>query len=136
MTWQPPSDLDEGEHVLSLDVPRPLLGDATLTWRYTIDSTPPELDVPAVADRTDRGEPVEISGSVEPDVTLVAAGRQVDVADDGSFTVRFARPPSGPVAFRATDEAGNTTTTSVVVPLTYPSMRAVHVTGPAWSSEQ
>lgn len=134
MTWRPPEDLDEGEHVLALSVPRPLIGDAELTWRYEIDGTPPELEVPRVADRAGLDEPVSVEGRVEAGAELLANGRRVEVADDGSFTVRFPRPPAGPVRLRATDEAGNRTSASVVFPVTYPDTRAVHMTAAAWTS--
>jgi hypothetical protein len=135
MIWRPPPELDEGEHVLSLSVPRPVLDDYEFTWRYTIDATPPELELPTVAERVALDEAVDVSGRVEPGANLVAAGREVDVARDGSFTLRFSRPPAGPVALRATDEAGNSTSATVVTPVSYPGMRAVHVSAPAWSSE-
>lgn len=135
MTWRPPPDLEEGEHVLQLSVPRPVLDNAELTWRYTIDATPPQLDVPAVADRVALDEPVAVPGRAEPGVEVVAGGREVEIADDGSFIARFSRPPAGPVVVRATDEAGNATRASVVVPLRYPEVRAVHVSPAAWSSE-
>src|SRR5690606_4899317 len=55
---------------------------------------------------------------------------------DGGFELSFERPPAGPVTIEATDRAGNRTTTSVVVPVTYPGLRAVHVSAAAWDSEQ
>jgi hypothetical protein len=58
------------------------------------------------------------------------------VSDDGAFRLRFDRPPVGPVDLAAVDEAGNYSSAQVVVPITYPGVRGVHVSAAAWSSQE
>ncbi|HEY8544735.1 MAG TPA: putative glycoside hydrolase [Acidimicrobiales bacterium] len=134
MRWKPPAELDEGEHVLSLEVPRALLSDAVFEWSFVLDTTPPTIEAPPVVDPVDVDESAEVVGRVEPGATLRVDGRKAEVDADGSFAVEFRRPPAGAVAFEAVDVAGNRATTSVVVPVTYPTTRAVHVTAAAWSN--
>ena len=133
MSWKPPADLEEGDHTLSLEVPRALLSDAKFDWRFTLDTTPPAIVAPPVVDAVDIDQPAEVAGKVEEGATLRVGGRRADVADDGAFSVSFDRPPAGAVVFEAVDAAGNRATTSVVVPVTYPDVRSVHVTAAAWS---
>ena len=121
---------------IEVAVPRAVFGDSVHTWRFTVDGTAPALTVPPVVDPVGIGDPARIAGTVEADAELTADGDAVDVDDDGAFTLRFDRPPAGPVTLEATDRAGNTTTASVVVPVTYPGIRGVHVTAAAWSDER
>src|SRR5690606_42136157 len=46
------------------------------------------------------------------------------------------RPPGGRVTLGASGRAGNKTTTAVGVPVAYPGLRAVHVSGVGWASPQ
>jgi hypothetical protein len=135
IVWRPPGELSEGEHSLELDVPRPVLGAATFTWDFTVDLTPPTLELPRVVDPVEIDGRARVSGQVEQGAEVTADGNEVDVDDDGRFTLDYARPPAGPIRIAAVDRADNTTTKSVVVPVTYPGLRGVHVTGPAWESE-
>jgi hypothetical protein len=131
--WRPPEGLAEGEHSLKLSVPRPLFRDAEFTWDFVVDMTAPAITAPPVVDAVGIEESATVSGAVEPGTSLVAGGREVEVDDDGNFTVTFARPPAGPVLFEAVDAAGNRTIASVVIPVRLPSIRAVHVSASAWS---
>lgn len=133
--WRPPEGLEEGEHSLSLSVDRVLLTDARFHWDFTLDVTPPTIEAPPVAEPVAIDQEASVAGTVEQGASLVAGGRDIDVDADGRFTVAFERPPPGPVVLEAIDEAGNRTTASVVIPVTLPSMRAVHVTAAAWSSD-
>jgi hypothetical protein len=132
--WEPPDDLDDGEHALSVRVPRVLLGPARFEWTFTLDTTPPPIEVPPVLEAVGMDEPVRIAGTTEPGVELEADGRDVDVDDEGSFSIEFPGPPAGPVTLEARDQAGNSSTTDVVVPVRYPGMRAIHVNAAAWSN--
>ena len=135
MVWRPPEPLEEGEHRIEIAVPRPVFDDSIHRWEFTVDGTPPALDVPGAVDPVGIGEPAEVAGVVETDAELTADGDPVDTDDEGRFTLAFDRPPAGPVTLQAADRAGNTSTASVVVPVAYPSLRAVHVTAAAWTSE-
>lgn len=132
--WQPPDNLEDGEHTLSLAVPRVLLRPARHEWTFTLDTTPPIVDVPPVLDPFAIDEPATITGSVEPGADLTAAGDTVEVDADGRFSVEFPWPPAGPVRLEAVDPAGNGMATSVVVPVAYPGMRSVHVGAAAWTN--
>jgi len=135
MVWRPPAPLAEGDHTIEVAVPRAAFGDSVHRWRFTVDGTAPALTVPPTVDPVDLGDAARITGTVEAGAELTADGDAVDVADDGSFTLRYDRPPAGPVTLEAADRAGNRTTASVVVPITYPGLRGVHVTAAAWSQE-
>ncbi len=136
IVWRPTgAELAEGEHKLQLHVPRPALGAATFTWDFTVDLTAPTLQVPSAVDPGRIDGRAHVSGRVERDTRVTADGHEVDVDDHGRFLLDFPRPPAGPIRIDAKDRAGNTTTKSVVVPVTYPGLRGVHVTGPAWESQ-
>lgn len=136
MVWRPPEPLAEGEHSIEVRVPRPVFGDSVHRWEFTVDGTPPALEVPTATDPVGIDEPAEVSGTVEEGAELTADGDPVEVDDEGRFTLSFDRPPAGPITLEATDRAGNKTTTSVVVPVAYPGLRAVHVSGVGWASPQ
>jgi hypothetical protein len=136
MVWQPQGELAEGEHRLVLAVPRAVLDDAHITWRFTVDLTPPTVEVPPVVEAVAIDAPAEVKGRVEVGSTVRADGEEVEVDDDGNFTLSYTRAPAGPIALEAADEAGNVTPASVVVPVTYPSLRGVHVSAPAWGNEE
>jgi hypothetical protein len=135
MVWRPPEPLAEGDHTIEVRVPRAVLGDSVHRWEFTVDGTPPTLEVPQAIDPVALEDGAEVTGTVEDGAELTAGGDPVEV-DDGRFTLSFDRPPVGPITLEATDRAGNSTTASVVVPVTYPGLRGVHVTAAAWSNEQ
>ena len=136
MFWVPPAPPVEGAHEVSLAVPRALLDDAQFHWDFTVDGTAPSLEVPSAVEPVAMDDEAEVSGVVEAGATLTADDDPVKVDDDGGFTLHYDRPPAGPINLEATDEAGNVTTASVVVPVTYPGLRGVHVTAAAWGNQQ
>jgi hypothetical protein len=136
IVWRPAGELAEGEHRLAVAVPRAVLDDARFTWRFTVDVTPPALEAPPVVEAVAIDAPAEVKGRAEPGATVRADGDDVDVEDDGNFTLSYTRAPAGPIALEAVDKAGNVTSGSVVVPVTYPSLRGVHVSAAAWGNEQ
>jgi hypothetical protein len=136
MRWHPPRDLEQGEHTLSLSVPRVLLSNARLSWTFTLDATPPEIEAPPVAEPVGIDRGATVRGRVERGSRVVVAGRRVEVDDDGRFALPFAQPPAGPVVVEAVDRAGNRSLSSVVVPVTYPGRRGVHVSAAAWSDDR
>ncbi len=136
MVWRPPGELAEGDHRLVLAVPRAVLDDAHFTWRFTVDLTPPTLEVPPVVEPVAIDAPAEVKGRAEAGSSVRADGDEVDVDDDGNFTLSYTRAPAGPIAVEAVDAAGNVAPASVVVPVTYPGLRGVHVSAPAWGNDQ
>lgn len=128
--------LAEGEHKIELSVGRMFLGDSTFSWSYVVDSIAPKLELPPSLDPVPIADAVTVHGTVEEGAELRFRGEALDT-DDGEFAVDFASPPSGALEFKAVDEAGNSTTAHVVVPVIYPdSSKAIHVSGAAWSNDE
>jgi len=129
--WRPEEPVSEGEHVVEVTVPRPLLGPSHAEWRFTVDGTPPAIRVPELLDPMPIDEEVAIRGRVEPDARLLVEGHEFG-HDGGEFTLEYPFPPAGPIRIDAYDPAGNHTTREVIVPVTRPETRAVHITPAAW----
>jgi peptidoglycan/xylan/chitin deacetylase (PgdA/CDA1 family) len=108
----------------------------TRSWRFTIDTTGPEikLDPPGVL--IPSGSPIRIAGKLEPGASLIASGRPV-LVENGRFRISWPARPKGPVALVATDPLRNATTRRIwisIQPRTPPRpVRAVHVTFNAWA---
>ncbi|MCU1345855.1 MAG: hypothetical protein JWL70_2121 [Acidimicrobiia bacterium] len=100
-----------------------------------VDSKPPALQVPAVVDPVPIGEPYVLHGTVEAGGT-VTADHATATVHDGQFELTFAGPPAAPVDVVATDQAGNRTVATTIVPVQYPGGRGVHVTASAWASSK
>lgn len=123
----------EGPHTLRVESPRaiPLLDDDT-EITFTVDATPPELDVEPVTPVA-LDAPAEVRGVAVGAATLSADGRPVELAEDGTFLVPV--PPGAiPVELEARDAAGNAVAEQVQIPVLHPGMRAVHMTAHAWSA--
>ena len=133
IVWPVP-ELTEGAHVVTLDVDRRFFGTATAVIAFTVDGTPPEVELPRVFDPVALGEQVVLAGSVEPGVSLRIGDQQLDTAS-GSFSLTLPSPPGGPVPVIATDAAGNSTEFDVIVPIGYPHTTGVHVTAAAWDHD-
>jgi hypothetical protein len=108
-----------------------VLDDSRFEWNFVIDGSAPGIEV-ASPIPVDICEPVTVTGHVEPDAVLTVNGEQVD-HDDGRFTLRYDRPPAGPLALEATDPAGNVSTGEVVFAPQYPGAQGLHVTAAAWA---
>ncbi len=125
-------ELSDGDHVLKVSAPKSFLGSATVTRKFTVDSTPPKLSVKAPTKPVKIKDEVTVTGTAEKDAKVVAEGGELKV-DGTSFTVKYPTPPAG-ARIVATDVAGNITEQLVTVPTAYPTnIRAVHVTGAAWA---
>lgn len=129
-----PGPLAEGEHELRLTVPRPVLSDASLTWDFTIDGTPPTILAPPYLEEARMNEPVEITGSVEGADSFFVNGKPAELEGDGEFHLEYAKPPAGPVELAAEDEAGNRKVWAVSAPVPYPEVHGIHVTAHAWDN--
>ncbi len=133
--WTPPP-LEEGTHVLSMSVGRPLLDDAEFTWRFVVDGTPPVMDVASPMAPQPICDPVTVTGRAEVGLArLTADGQPLEVDEDGTFTLSFDQPPTQPVLLEAEDVAGNRAVAEVVIPVEYPSTQGVHVSAAAWAYE-
>jgi hypothetical protein len=127
-------ELAEGEHTLvvnSPDAAMPLPGLGTHI-DFTIDGTPPALLVDPVPP-TELDAAAEVHGRVDGAEEMLVDGIPHELDDEGGFTVAV---PAGAadVDLLARDEAGNTTSHKVPIPVRHPGMRAVHMTAQAWSA--
>ncbi len=133
IVWPVP-ELTEGTHIVTFDVKRRFYGTATAQVAFTVDGTPPTVDLPKVFDPVTLGEPVVLAGSVEAGVSLQIGDQRLDTAS-GSFSLTLPSPPGGPIPVVATDAAGNSTAFDVIVPIGYPHTTGVHVTAAAWDHD-
>jgi hypothetical protein len=127
-------DLAEGEHTLvvnSPDAAMPLPGLGTHI-DFTVDATPPALLVDPVPP-TELDAAAEVHGRVDGAEELLVGGIPHELDDEGGFTVAVP-PGAADVDLLARDEAGNTTSHKVPIPVRHPGMRAVHMTAQAWSA--
>ncbi len=133
IVWPVPPQ-PEGAHVVTLDINRRFFGTATAVVTFTVDGTPPAVELPRVFEPVALDEPVVLAGTVEPGVSLQIGEQRVDTAS-GSFSLTLPGPPGGPVKVIATDAAGNETKFDVIVPIGYPHTTGVHVTAAAWDHD-
>jgi hypothetical protein len=145
LTWVP-GDLEDGERtvILASDPSTEEEPDADLevleTWTFTVDATPPELEVALPDGGLVAGQPVTIEGVTEAGAVVSVGDEEVTAGDDGSWAVELASPPEGELAIVATDAAGNSTSDEVggfvVVPsrATVDELRTVHVSFCGWAT--
>ncbi|MDG1197559.1 MAG: putative glycoside hydrolase [Actinomycetota bacterium] len=124
--------LPEGKHILRLTADRRIYGEVSREITFNIDGTPPTLIIPNVLNPVEIGQAVTISGISESDATVIVGGIPVS-SSDGKFKLELDRPPAGPLSVLAIDEAGNTSSVEIVVPIKYPKTQAVHVSAAAWA---
>lgn len=132
------STLHEGSHEVDLTVGQsPIPWPIRHSWRFTIDTTQPTVNITAGEDGNVRGRPVVISGDVDERVRLAVDAQPVAVSD-GHFRFALAEPPIAPPTIRAIDQAGNATTLPVTINVVPRGpkrpVRAVHVSAIAWHS--
>ena len=132
VVWRP-GVLPEGSHRIVLSVPRPGMGNSRFHRSFTIDDTPPAIGVPPLLGVTGVCDPVTVRGKVEPSSAVTLNG--APLAHDGTFTLRYDRPPPAPLHLTATDVAGNKSALEVIAPVRYPGGQGVHVTAAAWGYE-
>lgn len=124
--------LSDGEHELSLEPGDGGAFGRGTTRTFTVDTRAPRVHLAEVkASRL--GAPVTVHGTVAGADTVTVGGKEVSVADDGSFSRRLTDPPAR-ITVRAADAGGNVARaeTGVVVP--YPTTHAVHLSAIGWTS--
>jgi peptidoglycan/xylan/chitin deacetylase (PgdA/CDA1 family) len=132
--------LPDGDHHLTVRADGRLPGSRTShVWHFTVDTTPPAIDVDGTARTAPVAQPMRFSGRVEAGSTVRIDGRPVTVKN-GRFSVAFPEPPARPVDVVVTDAFGNTSADSVrveLIPRTpRAKVRAIHVTSYAWASPE
>lgn len=126
--------VSDGQHTLSVAAEAAFgLATTELERRFTVDTTPPELDVPGEVWTSSFTDPFTFDGRVAGATRVSADGQAVEVRD-GGFTVRGDDPPAT-VELAAADAAGNTARETVTVGVEHPGMRAVHMTAVSWNSD-
>jgi hypothetical protein len=150
LRWEP-GELDDGDHVVRVE---PAAGDdgeddgdgegaaaaePLHQWRFTVDATPPELDLTSPEGAVVAGDPVTVAGTTEPGATVQIGDQETVADDDGSFVIELDEAPEGELALAAVDAAGNSTDDTLHL-VTVPSrvevdtIRGIHVTPHAWAS--
>ncbi|RRO18147.1 hypothetical protein EIL87_07810 [Saccharopolyspora rhizosphaerae] len=129
------SGLPDGRHELVVDTPRSIswLGSDTTSHQFTVDSTPPDLQVDDSLRPEAPNRPVTVTGKAHGADRVEVAGKRVSTDPQGAFRVVVDKPDRD-VKVVATDLAGNRTERTMTVHVKHPGMRAVHVTGMAWTS--
>ena len=133
IVWQVPG-LTEGFHEVTLDVNRRFFGTERAAISFTVDGTPPVVDLPEVHDPVALDEPLVLAAPIEAGVSL-QIGDQVLDTSTGSFSLTLPGPPGGPLPVRAVDAAGNATEFDIIVPIGYPHTTGVHVSAAAWDHD-
>ncbi len=129
-----PGVLIEGRHEVVLSVPRRGMGPSRMSRHFTVDDTPPALEVSPLLPPSSICQTMTITGTSEPSATLTLDGQPLK-SKNGTFTLKYDQPPAAPLHLVATDPAGNETRTEVVTPVRYPGGQGMHVTAAAWGYE-
>ena len=141
LTWRA-DDLDDGDHVLAVTRTRPgeeAEPEVLHEWRFSVDATPPTLELTSPDGAVVAGEPVRVAGTTEPGATVTVADQEATADAQGAFEVDLDGAPEGTVEVVARDAAGNATDDALTL-VTVPSrvevdqIRGVHVTAYAWAT--
>ncbi len=101
--------LPDGEHALTVTADGRLPGSrAQHSWRFTVDTSPPQVRLDESTLKAPVLQPMRLAGSVDDGVAVTVGGRSFCV-DDGRFSSGYPRPPTKPVSVIATDAFGNRT---------------------------
>jgi hypothetical protein len=135
-----PGELEDGEHEVVIAVSGEF-GSAEEAWSFTVDATPPALELTNPEGGVLIGEDATVvAGTTDPGATVTVDDEEADVADDGSFEVEYEGQGGDTLTVVAVDEAENQTVEQhelTVIPsrVEVDRVRAVHVTAHAWSSD-
>jgi hypothetical protein len=124
--------VSEGRHTVSVSVRRALRPDQKETIRFTVDLTPPLLEVAKLAPVSAQTAP-KITGKAEKGSTVSIDGRSVSVNRE-AFSIELPAPAPPTATLKAVDKAGNVTETKVRISTIQPPVRAVHLTEIAWTT--
>ena len=117
-----------GKHRLTVHA-----GGASVSREFSVDTTPPSLQVQAPATAASLRSSVTITGSVADAVRVTADDNTIPVAA-GRFSLTLPAPPAR-LPIVAVDAAGNEATQVVSVAVRHPLMRGVHLTGYGWNAD-
>lgn len=128
--------LDDGEHTIevSAGVDERFSDVSTAAVSFSLDTTPPTLELPEVVEAGGRNEPLAVDFTADGASEVTAGGDATVEWADGSGTVSYESTPTE-VTLAAVDEAGNEATAEAMVIVEFPGGRAVHTTPSAWQYE-
>lgn len=134
-----PQQLDDGEHQFAAELPASgmfgfLKSSRTGSRTFTVDTTPPTLDVDKLPAATSYRDGVTVTGQTEGADRLTIDGEDVTLGQDGAFEADLPSVPTDATVV-ATDAAGNETSETISGSVTTPKIRAVHVTAHAWAHD-
>jgi hypothetical protein len=131
-----PGHLAEGGHELTVTAGGSLLtATARKTFDFTVDLTPPLLDVPGPL-KAAAWHPLRVEGRTDDAARVTVAGRRT-LVEHGRFSISLPPPQPRVVTVVSSDAAGNKTVMQqpvTIVPRRPPvPIRAVHVSAAAWA---
>jgi hypothetical protein len=136
--------LADGEHTLSVVVAQGFpLGSLEETRAFSLDTTPPSVEILSPTEPVQVGEEVVVSARVDdPTATVTVDGQPATPGEDGTVSLSYPEPPDRSVVITATDSVGNTAEASVSVELALagapggPPMFGVHASGWTWATPE
>ena len=131
MIWKPQTLVD-GPHRLTVRSGGRVLwrSGAVRTFSFVVDSVAPTLTIDAPTGSVVVNEPFVLRGRT--DGSVVSVDGKTAAVRDGAFMMRFAHPPIGRIIVTASDDAGNTVTSSSRTRVQLPALRAVHMSAISW----
>lgn len=136
------ADLADGNHTLAVVVDRTFpLGALEETTRFTVDTTPPALEIVGPLEPVPVGDQVVVRAQVGEDASSVTVdGEPVSPDAAGMVEAVYPEPPQAAVVIAATDANGNMVEESVSVELALagapggPPIFGVHASGYTWAT--
>ncbi|HEY2832512.1 MAG TPA: putative glycoside hydrolase [Sporichthyaceae bacterium] len=126
-----PTNMADGKHTFTASSKGRFGRNASTTKSFSVDTKAPVVNVDKAPDDLDPAKAYTLTGTVDDAKTLKVDDKDVSL-NGGKFSVNYEHAPESAHVV-ATDAAGNVTDQTVSVAVSYPSMRAVHMTGLAWA---
>src|SRR5882757_4370050 len=126
-----PTNLADGKHSFVASSKGRFGRTASTTKGFSVDTKAPVVNVDKPADDLDPAKAYTLTGTVDDAKSLKVDDKDVSL-NGGKFSVNYDHAPES-AHIVATDAAGNVTDQTVSVAVSYPAMRAVHMTGLAWA---
>lgn len=137
-------DIPDGEHALDVVIARGFpLGALKESVEFSVDTTPPAIEVLSPAEPVPLGEEVLVQIRIgDPDAEVSINGEAADVDENGTLSRRYPEPPDEAVVVSAVDAVGNQAERVVDIELALagapgaPPIMGVHATGWTWATPE